>query len=273
MSISRKLKDCRIAVLAADGFEKVELSIPVTALKAAGAKVDIVSLREGHIRGVNLHEPASRVKVTKTVFECDPEDYDGLFIPGGFINPDMLRQSAAARDFVSIFDDLGKPIATLCHGPWVLASAGLVEGRTMTSWPGVRDDLVNAGAVWLDQPVVRDGNWVTSRGPQDLVPFVKEIIELFAEPSPIPHEFTQQEFSDPQHDEPPSLMLNAMKWIPRPSFRTAAVLGLMFAGYQLLTRSSRKPDKYPHIDEELSDDTLRSKNSSTDLNPSTARLF
>lgn len=144
--MTRALTSRRIAVLAADGFEKVELTIPVAALKAAGAKVDIVSLRRGRIRGVNLHEPASRVRVTRTIEEASPQQYDALLVPGGFINPDLLRQSAAAREFVTAFDIAGKPIATLCHGPWVLASAGLLTGRTLTSWPGIRDDVVNAGA-------------------------------------------------------------------------------------------------------------------------------
>ena len=163
MSGVHQLKGRRIAVLAADGFEKVELSIPVAALRVAGADVDIVSLRPGRIRGVNLHEPASRVSVDRTLQEVRVADYDALFIPGGFINPDLLRQSEAARDFVREFDATGKPIATLCHGPWLLSSAGLTQGRTMTSWPGVRDDLVNAGATWLDREVVLDRNWLTSR--------------------------------------------------------------------------------------------------------------
>src|SRR5436189_2374021 len=182
MTSGRQLKDRRIAVLAADGFEKVELSVPVAALRAEGADVDIVSLRRGGIRGVNLHEPASRVSVDRTLSEASVADYDALLIPGGFINPDLLRQSEAARRFVREFDASGKPIATLCHGPWLLSSAGLTKGRTMTSWPGVRDDLVNAGATWLDREVVRDGNWLTSRGPQDMVPFVKALIEHFARP-------------------------------------------------------------------------------------------
>ena len=175
MTSGRQLKGRRIAVLAADGFEKVELSVPVAALRAEGADVDIVSLRPGRIRGVNLHEPASRVSVDRTLSEAKVADYDALLIPGGFINPDLLRQSEAARRFVREFDASGKPIATLCHGPWLLASAGLTQGRTMTSWPGVRDDLVNAGATWLDREVVRDGNWLTSRGPQDMAPFVKAL--------------------------------------------------------------------------------------------------
>jgi len=146
----RVLKGKRIAALVADGFEKVELTIPMKALKLAGAKVDIVSLREGSIRGVNLHEPASRVDVTKTIAQANSGEYDALLVPGGFINPDLLRQSEEAREFVRAFDREKKPIASLCHGPWVLASAGLLKGRTLTSWPGLRDDLVNAGATWLD---------------------------------------------------------------------------------------------------------------------------
>src|SRR3954471_8846358 len=183
--MKQELKGRRIAALAADGFEKVELTVPMYALRLAGAKVDVISLRHGRIRGVNLHEPASRVGVDKTVEEADPDDYDALLLPGGFINPDLLRQSQRARDFVRAFDRAGKPIATLCHGPWVMASAGLLQGRTMTSWPGIRDDMVNAGATWLDEPLVRDGNLVTSRGPQDIVPFVLGIKELFAEAAPV----------------------------------------------------------------------------------------
>jgi len=217
---TKRLKGRRIAVLVADGFEKVELSIPRKALRAAGAKVDIVSLRRGRIRGVNLHEPASRVSVTKTVEEANANDYDGLFIPGGLINPDLLRQSSAAREFVRTFDANRKPIASICHGPWVLASAGLLENRTVTSWPGIRDDMVNAGATWLDQEVVRDRHLVTSRGPQDLKPFTEAVIDLMSETSPSRATAPAATESDPQWNEPPKAMLTAMRWIPRPSFRT-----------------------------------------------------
>jgi protease I len=186
MPTRRRLKGRTIAVLAADGFEKVELVVPLRALKAAGAKVDVVSLRRGRIRGVNLHMPASRVRVSRTIEDADPGHYDGLLLPGGFINPDLLRQSAAAREFVRAFAARGKPIATLCHGPWVLASAGLLEGRTLTSWPGIRDDLVNAGATWLDEELVRDGTLTTSRGPQDMTAFVRGMLDAFAETSPEP---------------------------------------------------------------------------------------
>jgi protease I len=228
--MDQRLKGRRIAALAADGFEKVELVIPMNALKAAGAKVDVISLRHGNIRGVNLHEPASRVHVDKTIAEAHPNDYDGLLLPGGFINPDLLRQSAEAREFVRAFDRTGKPIASLCHGPWVLASAGLLQGRTLTAWPGVRDDLVNAGATWLDQEFVRDGNLATSRGPQDLIPFVKGCLDLFAQHAPIgrkgQHAVTH---SAPQANKPPELVLSAMKWLPKPSLRTVIGLGAIAA--------------------------------------------
>src|SRR4051794_13242162 len=138
MRTRRRLTGRTIAVLAADGFEKVELIVPLRALKTAGAKVDVVSLRHGRIRGVNLHMPASRVRVDKTIGEADPGDYDGLLLPGGFINPDLLRQSAPAREFVRAFAAGDKPIATLCHGPWVLASAGPRGGRDPPSPPARR---------------------------------------------------------------------------------------------------------------------------------------
>jgi protease I len=226
MLAKNALNGRRIAVLAADGFEKVELTMPVNAMRLAGADVDIVSLRSGRIRGVNLHEPAARVKVDKTITRANPVDYDGLLVPGGFIGPDLLRQSAEARQFVRGFDDAGKPIATLCHGPWVLASAGLTHGRTLTSWPGIRDDLVNAGATWLDQEVVHDDNWISSRGPQDLIPFVKSMTALFAG-EPLPTEASPFASSDPQRREPPRVVLDTMKWMPRASIRTA--LGLLAA--------------------------------------------
>lgn len=227
MAHTRRLSGRRIAVLAADGFEKVELVVPLRALQLAGAKADIVSLRRGRIRGVNLHTPASRVGVDKLVTEADRDAYDGLLLPGGFINPDFLRQSAAARDFVRAFDHAGKPIATLCHGPWVLASAGLLTGRTLTSWPGIRDDLVNAGATWLDREVVRDRNLVTSRGPQDLRAFVPAMLDIFAEPTSQLESASDHESSDPPRDKPLGWAVAALRLLPKPS--AAALAGVAAA--------------------------------------------
>ncbi len=237
---AKRLKGRRIALLAADGFEKIELSIPIKALKLEGAHVDVISLRSGRIRGVNLHEPASRVKVDRTLQEANPADYDALFIPGGFINPDLLRQSAEARDFVRAFDVADKPIATLCHGPWLLASAGILSDRTLTSWPGIRDDMVNAGGTWLDQEVVRDGNVLTSRGPQDMGPFVKSLIDFFEAPDQVRVELATptSTMSSPQRDQPPRAMLKALRWMPRPSLRTA--LGMIGLALGALTLANRR---------------------------------
>jgi protease I len=223
-----RLQGQRVAALAADGFEMVELVVPLAALKAAGATVDVISLRRGRIRGVNLHEPARRVRVTKTLAEADPGDYDALLIPGGFINPDLLRQSEEARSFVRNFDALRRPIATLCHGPWLLSSAGLTSGRIMTSWAGIRDDLVNAGATWLDQELVRDGNWVTSRGPQDMRAFVGGMLELFSGIGrPASTNGRRPASSSPQRSAPPKLVVNTMRWLPRPSIRVAAAAAIV----------------------------------------------
>jgi protease I len=235
--MSGALRNRRVAVLAAVGFENVELTIAVTVMKAAGATVEIVSLRRGRIRGVNLHEPAGRVRVNRALAQAHPMDYDALFVPGGFINPDLLRQSAEAREFVRAFDSADKPIASLCHGPWVLASAGMLSGRVLTSWPGIRDDMVNAGATWLDEPIVSDGNLLTSRGPQDLVPFVKGLIAHFA-PGSLMLRDAEPHLSDPPHDQPPAVVLTTMKWLPRPSVRTAVGLRLL-AGAVLATTNRR----------------------------------
>jgi protease I len=226
MSSRRTLKGRKIAVLAADGFEKVELTVPVHALRAAGAKVDVVSLRRGRIRGLNLNLPATRVRVDTTVDEVDAGDYDGLLVPGGFINPDLLRQSAPARELVREFVHSGKPVVTLCHGPWVLASAGLLEGRTLTSWAGIRDDLVNAGATWLDQEVVRDGNLTTSRGPQDMAAFIPAMLDTFSAGPFAATTSAAAPASDPQRTSPPDLVTAATRWSPKPSTVAVAGVGL-----------------------------------------------
>src|SRR5688500_7568449 len=239
---NRPLTGRRIAVLATDGFELVELVVPANAMRLAGATVEVISIHPGHIRGMNLHEPASRVGVDLTLDEARPNDYDGLVIPGGFVNPDLLRQSAAARAFVRSFADAGKPIASLCHGPWVLASAGLLDGRRLTSWPGLRDDLVNAGATWLDEPLVHDGNLVTSRGPQDLKPFVTAITRLFADQDLEPDfPLSRATESAPQPQEPPRAVVEVMRRMSKPSVRTLLGVAAVAAGIALYHRGREMP--------------------------------
>lgn len=181
------LSGIRVAILAMDGFEQVELTQPRKALRHAGARTEVISLRPGRIQGINLLWPGKKERVDRLIFDTRPADYDALLIPGGFINPDFLRQSEPILNFVREFDRMGKPIATLCHGPWVLISAGLVRGRRLASWAGIKDDLTNAGGVYVDQAVVRDGNWLSSRDPHDLVPFCEEIVAHFS-PSMQSHE-------------------------------------------------------------------------------------
>jgi protease I len=179
------LTGLRVAVLAADGAEQVEITSPVDALEDHGADVEIVSLRPGRLRTVNFMYPGKKVRVHRTLRTADAEDYDALLLPGGLISPDTLRQNEQALDFVRGFDRVGKPIAVICHGPWLLVSAGLVVRRNLTCWPGIRDDVRNAGAIYHDEPMVRDRNWVSSRGPQDLRHFNRGMLELFAEFVPL----------------------------------------------------------------------------------------
>jgi protease I len=176
----KRLEGVRVAVLAADGFEQVEVTVPARALRRQGADVRIISLRPGRIRGMNFLWRGRKLPVDDTVFKARAEDYGALLLPGGFVNPDLLRQSEQAQEFVRRIQQLGRPIATLCHGPEVLISAGLVRGRRLTSWPGIADDVRNAGGEWHNDPVVRDRNWVASRSPLDLVPFCAAMIDLFA---------------------------------------------------------------------------------------------
>ena len=181
MRRERRLKGLKVAVLAADGFEQIEVTRPLKELLRQGAAADIVSLHRGGIRGMNRLDPGTKLRVNRTVDDVRAVDYDALLIPGGFVNPDLLRQSERARTFTLAFDVAGKPIATLCHGPWVLVSAGLVRGRRLAAWPGIQDDIRNAGGTWVDQPLVRDGNWVSSRSPLDLLAFERGMVDLFEE--------------------------------------------------------------------------------------------
>ena len=222
----------RIAVLAADGFEQVELTVPVKAFRAAGADVEIISLRRGRIVGMNVTIPGRRVRVDRTVGKADPARYDGLLVPGGYFNPDFLRQSREARDFVRSFDEARKPIAIICHGPWVLASAGLLQGRQLTSWPGIRDDMVHAGAIWRDEAVVRDGNLVSSRGPQDLRAFTRAAIDLFAGRELPVERPALPATSSPQRISPPAAAVAAATLLPRVAgvLRTLGTISAVVAG-------------------------------------------
>jgi len=176
----KRLEGVRVAILAMDGFEQLELTRPRAALEKHGAETEVISLRPGSIRGVHSLIQGDSVKVDRTIFTAKPDDYDALLIPGGLVSPDLLRQSKRVRKFVRRFDEDGKPMAIICHGPWLLISAGLVEGRRLTSWPGIRDDVENAGGIWENRSVVRDDNWISSRGPHDLLQFNREMVKHFS---------------------------------------------------------------------------------------------
>jgi len=236
---AKKLEGKRVAMLAADGFEYIELTLPRQALRLAGAQVDVISLHGGRIRGMALTEPIGNVRVDRTLKEANADDYDALLVPGGFIAPDLLRQSRLAREFVRAFDAKQKPIAALCHGPWLLVSAELVSGRHLASWPGIRDDIVHAGGTWHDEALVLDQNWLSSRGPQDLSEFVRGTIELFAT-GPLSAERVDYASalaveSSPKAERPYDLVVSAARLIPGPTVRgllAAAVgtaLGLLIA--------------------------------------------
>jgi protease I len=176
-----ELKNKRVAVLATDGFEQIELTSPVKELQAQGAAVTIVSLKSGMIQGMNHHDKADKIKVDVEVSKARADDFDALLLPGGVANPDTLRADKAAVAFVKQFVTAQKPIASICHGPWTLIEAGAVKGRKLTSWPSLQTDLINAGANWVDQDVVVDGNFVTSRKPDDLPAFNREVLKLFGQ--------------------------------------------------------------------------------------------
>jgi protease I len=178
--VAETLKNKKVAILAADMFERVELEEPRQALEDAGADVEIVSIHDGEIRGFDHFDPANTVKVDRTVEEVSPDDYDALMIPGGVGNPDQLRGDESAVEFVRGFHQAGKPIAVICHGPWVLVESGVVRGKRVTSWPTLETDIRNAGGDWVDGEVVVDGNLVTSRKPDDLPAFNREMTRLFS---------------------------------------------------------------------------------------------
>jgi len=174
------IKGRRIAVLATDGVEQIELTEPVAALRGAGAEVVVISLKPGTIQGMNHDRKADRIPVDRDLASVTPDAFDGLLLPGGVANPDALRIDRNAVAFVRHFVETGKPVAAICHGPWTLIEADGVRGRRMTSWPSLQTDLRNAGAEWVDEMVVRDDMLVTSRKPDDIPAFNRAMLNLFA---------------------------------------------------------------------------------------------
>jgi protease I len=178
----KQLNGLRVAILATDGFEEAELLEPRKALEAAGAKTTVIAPKGGKIQGMKHDEKSEKVAVDSTFDSVNPADFDAVLLPGGALNADALRVVRPAQQFVQEFNNAHKPIAFICHAPWLLVSAGLTRGRTLTSYHTIQDDLRNAGAKWVDKEVVRDGNWVSSRQPADIPAFNREMISLFSEP-------------------------------------------------------------------------------------------
>jgi deglycase len=179
--VANELQGKKIAFLAADGVEEVELTEPWKAIEKAGGEPELVSVKRGEIQAFRHFDKGGTFKVDKVVSEADPTDYDGLMLPGGVANPDFLRTDKNAVEFVKRFFEGGKPVGVICHGPWTLVEAGVVKGRTITSWPSLRTDIENAGGKWVDREVVVDSGLVSSRKPDDLPAFNAKIIEEFSE--------------------------------------------------------------------------------------------
>ena len=175
-----KLNGLKVAILATDGFEQSELTEPRKALEEAGAATEIVSPKEGRVRGCNHTEWGGEVKVDQPLKGADARNYDALVLPGGVMNPDNLRTNAGAVAFVKAFFEAGKPVAAICHGPWTVIESGAAKGHRMTSWPSLKTDIKNAGAEWVDEDVVVDGTLVTSRKPDDLPAFNRALVKVFA---------------------------------------------------------------------------------------------
>jgi protease I len=176
-----KLSGKKVAILIADGFEQVEMTKPRAALQDEGAETQIVSVKSGQIQGMHHADKGDKFDVDLTLDEARPNEFDALMIPGGLMNPDTLRSTPEALEFTRHFFDEGKPVAAICHGPWVLIDAGVIRGRKVTSWPAIKTDVRNAGANWVDQEVVVDNGLVTSRKPDDIPAFNKKMIEEFCE--------------------------------------------------------------------------------------------
>ncbi|HZQ68513.1 MAG TPA: type 1 glutamine amidotransferase domain-containing protein [Terriglobales bacterium] len=174
------IKGLRVAILITDGFEQVEMTQPRQALDEAGAKTSVVSPKDGKVRGWNLKEWGETFPVDVPLKQANPEEFDALHLPGGVMNPDHLRMSPEAVKFAKAFFDAGKPVSVICHGPWMVIEAGHAKGRRIASWPSLKTDLRNAGAEWVDEAAVTDGNMVSSRNPDDIPAFNKAMIELFS---------------------------------------------------------------------------------------------
>ena len=201
-----QLQGRKIAILATDGVEQVELTEPRKALEQAGAMVHLVSPKGGSIQGMNHHEKGDMLPVDRELSQVTPSDYEALLLPGGVANPDALRQDAAAVSFVRAFFDSDKPVAAICHAPWLLVEADVVRGRTLTSWPSLRTDLRNAGADWVDQAAVADEKLVTSRKPEDIPQFNAKVVSVFANAILERRVDRTSEQSFPASDPPPGPM-------------------------------------------------------------------
>ena len=177
----KKLEGMRVAILATNGVEQVELTEPRKALDEAGARTTLISVKPGKIKSMNHDQIAGEFAVEMLLEDADPEEFDAVLLPGGALNADALRVENGAQEFVRYIDDSGKPIAVICHAPWLLVSAGLVEGRTLTSYHTIEDDVRNAGGNWMDKEVISDQNWVSSRQPSDIPIFNREMINLFGQ--------------------------------------------------------------------------------------------
>jgi protease I len=176
-----ELKGKRIAFLATDGVEQVELTEPRKAVERAGGTPELISPKTGTIQGFDHYDKGDTFPVDKTVQDADPADYDGLVLPGGVINPDILRTDEAAMRFVKAFFEEGKPVGAICHGPWSLVETGIVKGRKVTSWPSLKTDIKNAGGTWVDEELVIDRGLFTSRKPDDLPAFCAKLVEEMGE--------------------------------------------------------------------------------------------
>ena len=182
--MQENLNGRRVAIIVTEGFEQIEMTSPREALEHAGAKCVLISNKEGEVQAFQHHDKADKFKVDLALSKADANDFDAVLLPGGVVNGDALRIEKKAQQFVQEIDRAGKPVMVICHGPWLLVSAGLVKGHTITSWPTLQDDIRNAGGNWQDREVIRDGNWVSSRKPDDLPAFNRECVRLMSEIQP-----------------------------------------------------------------------------------------